>query len=223
MPNPLLIMAILFAFLSLGFFITSIVALKKRVFGVAASLALALLMLSLAGLFGTISIATQGYRALTREEVAAVVKVEPIGPGRFSAQFRFADGRWATLRLAGDELYVDAHILKWKPIANFLGLHTSYELDRVAGRYAKLEDEQTKARTVFTLSQKKPVDIFSLRRLYPFLFKPLLDAEYGSATFVTAGEAAEFEVRVSTTGLLIRRVPGAGSALTGGKESRKNN
>ena len=124
--------------------------------------------------------------------------------------------------IAGDELYVDAHILKWKPLANFLGLHTSYELDRVAGRYLKLEDEQTKARTVFFLSQKKPIDIFNLRRRYT-LFRPLLDAEYGSATFIAADQAAEFEVRVSTTGLLIRKVGGAGSALSGGKESNKKN
>lgn len=156
MPGPLIIIVILFAALSFMFFITGIVALKKkRLFGVAVSLTLALLMLSLAALFGTITLATQGYRALTREEVAAVVKTEPIGPSRFKAWFHFPDGREATFSIAGDELYVDAHILKWKAIANFFGLHTSYELDRVAGRYIKLEDEQTKARTVFALSQKK--------------------------------------------------------------------
>jgi hypothetical protein len=162
-------------------------------------------MLSLAALSGTISVATQGYRALTREDVAAVVKTEPIDPSRFQARFHFPDGREAVFSLNGDELYVDAHILKWKPIANYFGLHTSYELDRVAGRYTKLEDEQRKARTVFSLSQKKPVDMFALRRRFPLL-KPLLDAEYGSATFITSNKAADFEVRVSTTGLLIRKV-----------------
>jgi hypothetical protein len=206
MPNFLIIAAILFTVLSLVFFIAGIVALKrKRLLGTGVSLLLALLMLSLAALLGTISIATQGYRALTREEVAAVVKTEPIDPGRFQARFHFPDGREAVFSLNGDELYVDAHILKWKPIANYFGLHTSYELDRVAGRYSKLEDEQTKARTVFSLSQKKPVDMFTLRRRFPLL-NPLLDAEYGSATFIAATKAAEFEVRVSTTGLLIRKV-----------------
>jgi hypothetical protein len=41
--------------------------------------------------------------------------------------------------------------------------------------------------------------------MFPLL-RPLLDAEYGSATFITANKAAEFELRVSTTGLLIRKV-----------------
>jgi hypothetical protein len=206
MPNFLIITAVLFAILSLLFFIAGIFALKKKnLLGTGVSLLLALLMLSLAALFGTVTVATQGYRALTREEVAAVVKTEPIGPGRFQARFHFPDGREAVFGLNGDELYVDAHILKWKPIANYLGLHTSYELDRAAGRYTKLEDEQTKARTLFALSQKKSVDMFTLRRRFPLL-KPLLDAEYGSATFIAATKAAEFELRVSTTGLLIRKV-----------------
>ena len=205
LPNFLIIAAILSAVLSLAFFVAGIIALKKkRLLGAGISLLLALLMLSLAALSGTISVATQGYRALTREEVAAVVKTEPIGPGSFRARFHFPDGREAVFGLNGDELYVDAHILKWRPLANYFGLHTSYELDRVAGRYTKIEDEQTKARTVFSLSQEKPVDMFTLRRRLPIL-KPLLDAEYGSATFIAANKPAEFEVRVSTTGLLIRK------------------
>ena len=38
------------------------------------------------------------------------------------------------------------------------------------------------------------------------LLGPLVDAEYGSATFVAATRPATFEVRVSTTGLLARPV-----------------
>src|SRR5205809_310070 len=40
------------------------------------------------------------------------------------------------------------------------------------------------------------------------LLGPLVDAEYGSATFVAATRPATFEVRVSTTGLLARPAPG---------------
>ena len=110
------------------------------------------------------------------------------------------------VELAGDDLYVDAHILKWKPIVNILGMHTDYELDRVAGRYADIADERTKARTIFPLTHEKPLNMFSLRQRYRFL-EPLVDAEYGSASFVTADRPAELELRISTTGLLIRTVP----------------
>ncbi len=69
----------------------------------------------------------------------------------------------------------------------------------------RLQDEQLRPRTVFALADDKLVDMFQLRRRFPLL-KPLVDAEYGSATFMLASERARFEVRVSTTGLLIRRV-----------------
>jgi hypothetical protein len=47
------------------------------------------------------------------------------------------------------------------------------------------------------------VELFRLRQRYAFL-APLYDAEYGSATFVQVKEPAELEVRVSTSGLLVR-------------------
>ncbi len=162
-----------------------------------------LLLLSLGALAGTVAIGTQGYRALTREDLAARLTVRPAGPQRFVATVRFPDGREATFDLAGDEIYVDAHILKWKPLANVLGLHTAYELDRVAGRYQSIEQERSALRTVHSLAQDKPLDLFRLRQRYAFL-GTLLDAEYGSATFVSVTRPAELELRVSTSGLLLR-------------------
>jgi hypothetical protein len=160
----------------------------------------------LAALAGVIGIGMQGYRALTREEVAARVVVQPLGPQRFSATFHLP-GRPETIyyELAGDAIYVDAHILKWKPIVNVLGLHTAYELDRVSGRYQDVEQERSAPRTVYTLTPERRVDLFGLRTRYAFL-APVLDAEYGSGTFVRVTAPAELEILVSTTGLLIRPV-----------------
>jgi hypothetical protein len=159
----------------------------------------------LASVLGGLVLGVQGYRALTHEETAATVRTEPIAPKRFRAHFRFADGREMSYTLMGDELYVDARVLKWRPIANVFGLHTAYELDRVAGRYVDLAEEQRSARTVYTLAAGRPVDLFALRKRYTAM-SPLLDAEYGSATFAAANAPAQYEVRVSTTGLLVRRV-----------------
>jgi hypothetical protein len=164
-----------------------------------------LLLVALGALSGTISIGVQGYHALTHEALAARLHVRPEGPQRFQATLRYPDGREATFHLAGDEIYVDAHILKWKPVANVLGLHTAYELDRVAGRYRDIAQERSAPRTVYQLSEERPVDLFGLRRRYEFL-SPLLDAEYGSATFVPVSKPVELELRVSSSGLLIREV-----------------
>jgi hypothetical protein len=171
-----------------------------------------MLLLALGGMVGAIGIGVQGYHALTREEVVAIISVQPHAsptsptPQRFAATFRFPDGREAQFELGGDEIYVDAHILKWKPMANYIGLHTSYELDRVGGRYRAIEQERSEPRTLYPLSQPKAVDLFNLRRRYAFL-APLLDAQYGSATFVPVTQPARLELRVSTTGLLVRDAP----------------
>lgn len=169
-----------------------------------ASLAAAL-SLALAALCGTISVGIRGYRALTQEVLAATIQTEPLGARRFRATVTLADGRLFMFDLAGDAVYVDAHILKWRPVVNLLGLHTVYELDRIAGRYRALGDEQAGERTVYSLARAKPIDAFDLARRY-WLLRPLVDAEYGSATFINATEPALFEIRVSTTGLLVRRI-----------------
>jgi hypothetical protein len=164
---------------------------------------LGLLLLSLGALSGAVALGIQGYRALTHEELAARISVRPAGPQKFAATVRYPDGRSQVFDLAGDELYVDAHILKWKPIANLIGLHTAYELDRVAGRYQAIEQERSAPRTVYLLREERPVELFRLRQRYAFL-APLYDAEYGSASFVQVLQPTELELRVSTTGLLMR-------------------
>jgi hypothetical protein len=179
---------------------------RRRAMRFTVATLLGLLLLVSAAFLLTLGLATRGYQALTREAVAARVTVKPVAPHRFTAQFRLPDGQETSFDLAGDQIAVDAHILKWKPVVNMLGLHTAYELDRVAGRYVELTQERNGPRTVYSLSQNKRGNIFRLRRRYALL-APLLDVSYGSGTFVLADRPATFEVRVSTTGLLIREIP----------------
>lgn len=181
--------------------IVSFVKLKLPKSGI--EMVVGLLLVTFGAIAGTISVGMVGYRTLAYEEVAARIVVRPTGAQRFTAVIRFPEGREAKYALAGDEIYVDAHILKWHPYANLIGLHTAYELDRVAGRYRDVKDERDGKRTVHSLARDKPVDLYALRLRYKFL-SPLLDAEYGSASFVPVTRPAELELRVSATGLLIR-------------------
>lgn len=183
---------------------------RRRMLGGVTGSLVGVLGLTLAALCGVLAAGTQGYRALTLEETAARVEIVPTGERAFRATFRLpGEDSARTYRLAGDQIYVDAHILKWKPFANLLGLHTAYELDRLAGRYLDIEAARTGERTIHDLSREKPLDLdlFELRRAFPVL-GPLVDAEYGSATFVSADDTATYEIRVSTSGLLARRVAG---------------
>jgi hypothetical protein len=202
--SPFLLAALVLGGLGAILILAGLVALfRARLLRFALRTLAGLLLISLGALAGSVALGVQGYRALTREDVAARLFVRPSGEQRFAATIRYPDGREVSYDVAGDEIYVDAHILKWKPIANLLGLHTSYELGRLAGRYRDIEQERSAPRTVYPLSPARPVDLFDLRQRYAFLSK-LLDADYGSATFVPVTQPAEMEVRVSTTGLLMR-------------------
>jgi len=171
----------------------------------------AALCLSVGALCATIAVGIRGYNALTQEVVAATIVTEPLAPQRFRATVTLPDSSVRMFDLAGDAIYVDAHILKWRPLANLLGLHTAYELDRIAGRYARLADEQGRERTVYSLATNKPFNTFDLARRY-WVLRPFVDAQYGSATFINATAAGglrdarqvTYEIRVSTSGLLVR-------------------
>lgn len=203
--DPLILLAVALALLAAACAAAGVYALRGRRFvGGLGGVTLALLLLAVGALCATLSVATRGYRALTHEEVAAVVETRPTGEQTFRAVFRLPDGTRRSFRILGDQLYVDARIVKWKPLLNVLGLHTAYELDRVGGRYRSLEDARAAPRTVYRLGEDRPVDLFELKRRLPLL-DPLVDAEYGSATYLAVRDTALLEVRVSTSGLLIRR------------------
>lgn len=207
--SPYFLVAVALLVLGTILTIAGFVALMRaRVGSFTLRTVLGLTLVSLGGLVGMIAFGIQGYQTLTREEIAAQISVSPIAPQRFAATFRYPDGRVANFIIAGDEIYVDAHILKWQPLANLFGLHTAYELDRVAGRYRDIEQERTAERTIHSLSQDRPVNLFGLRQRHTFL-AILLDAKYGSATFVPVIQPAELELRISTTGLLMREVSAA--------------
>jgi len=179
---------------------------RRRLLHSLVSVLSALLCLALAGLLAAVTIGIHGYRALTAEEVAAVVQTEPVGPQHFRATVTMRDGRVGQFEILGDALYVDARILKWKPIVNILGLQTAYELDRVGGRYNAVPDERHRPHTVFPLGQDHMVNVFGFVHRHPSVLAPLVDATYGSGTFITVARPSKYEVRVSTTGLLIRAV-----------------
>src|SRR6266566_3506751 len=95
----------------------------------------AVLCLTIGVLLAAITVGIRGYRSFTQEALAATVKTEPLGPHHFRATVTLADNSLHMFDLAGDAVYIDAHVLKWRPIGTLLGLETVYELDRIAGRY----------------------------------------------------------------------------------------
>jgi len=176
--------------------------LRARLFRFAFSALLSVVLLAAGAVLALLALGTEGMKALTKEEAAARIKVVPTGLQRYDATVTFPDGRVQTYDLAGDDIYIDGHIVKWTALANMLGLHTSYRLDRIAGRYRAIEQETTARRTVYSIGAPAMVDLVALGRRLPL--RDFFDAEYGSASYVPVSEPRELDLMVSTTGLLLR-------------------
>jgi hypothetical protein len=204
MVHPLIVVVLIASLFGAVALVTMLQAVKKfRVLQAARNGIFVLLSFSVTALAGFLYIANHGYKAFTREVTAATVSISPTGQQQFTARFLFPDSTEQKFAIAGDQLYVDAHILKWHPLLNLIGIHTTYELDRVAGRYLTLDDERAKPRTVYSLSKTGTLNMFHLRKKIARL-KPLLDAEYGSATFVGTEKTESVRITVSVSGLMVR-------------------
>jgi len=203
----LVLLSFCFTALGLAFLGLAVRAFRaRRWVGTALSTLAGALLLSLSALSATLSVSIRGYRALTSEQVAMTVTTVPTGPRSFQAYVELPGGRDTTLAVRGDQVLVDARILKWRYVGNLLGLHTRYQLDRLTGRYVDIDDERNLERSVHSLRAHEPLDLFDLARRYSPL-RLLVDAEYGSATYIDVKEPARFQVSVSTTGLLVREIP----------------
>lgn len=186
------------------FFMSASHALKKKkILRAGKAFVSALLLFLVALSAGLIRLANHGYHTLIREECAAVVSVQSIGKQQFKTHIVFPDSSVKEFECSGDQLYIDAHILKWHPLLNVIGIHTTYELDRIGGRYIAFEEERSRPRTVHSLSPNRVLNMFDLSKKWSILH-PIVDAAYGSATFVDTDASGVFDIMVSTSGLLIR-------------------
>ncbi len=144
------------------------------------------------------------YRQLSKEEPVATLSFERLGEQLFEATLVHNDGREETFELRGDQWQLDARIIKWRGFMGGLGIKPGYRLDRISGRYYSLSEERSAERTVYALEQEGwGPDIWAWANQHP-AWLPVVDARYGSATFVPMADNALFEVRLSSSGLLAR-------------------
>lgn len=191
--------------LTIYFLIGFISRVKKlKLLGASGKLANSLLFCLLSISLSFFLIGVSGYHALTYEEILAEVEITPIEHQKFKAVLRHKNGTEMDFELFGDEIEIQANILKWKSWSNILGLRTSYRLDRVVGRYSNLSDEKNKQRSVFSLVDEDDPDIASWRQQYEYL-NFLLDVEHGSASFVSAKKSQRYKLLVTNDGLILRK------------------
>jgi hypothetical protein len=156
------------------------------------------------------------YHELTEEEPVATVSFRKMGEREFLATVARPGGEKRDFKLRGDLWQLDARIIKWKGIFSLLGVHPGYQLDRISGRYVSLEAERSRERTVYSLHREGLG--FDLWENAQKGWSPLIDARYGSATYLPMADGAIFEVTLSSTGLVGRPLNGSAEEAMGSWE-----
>ena len=176
---------------------------RRRLFGgvLTGATALVLILLSVCAALIAANLVT--YQRLSFEQPAGELQLTRAGPREFSAVLTYPTGERARFALQGDEWQVDARVLKWHSFVNLIGFDTAYRLERISGRYTRVEDERTQARTVYALNQPQRIDPWELVHAYRS-WVPWIDAHYGSAVFLPMADGALYEIKVSQSGLVAR-------------------
>jgi hypothetical protein len=176
---------------------------RRRVVGglLAGTSALVLILLSAGAALIAVNLLT--YRRLSMEQPAGELQLTRTGEREYRAVLTYPSGEHADFALRGDEWQIDARVLKWRAFANLIGFDALYRLDRIGGRYTRIEDERRQPRSVYALNPPQLVDPWELAHQY-HAWIPWIDALYGSATFLPMADGALYEIKVSQSGLVAR-------------------
>ena len=176
---------------------------RRRVFGGVLIGATALVLILLSVVAALIAANLLTYQRLSFEQPAGELQLTRTGDREFNAVLTYPSGEHANFALRGDEWQIDARVLKWHAFANLVGFDSAYRLDRIGGRYTRLEDERSQPRSVYSLNQPQRIDLWDLVHRY-HSWVPWMDALYGSATFLPMADGALYEIKVSQSGLVAR-------------------
>jgi hypothetical protein len=188
---------------------------RRRILGGALSGAAALVLILLSLCVALIGASLRTYQRLSFEQPAGELQFTRTGEREFNGVLTYPSGERANFALRGDEWQVDARVLKWRAFANVIGFDTAYRLERIGGRYTRIEDERAQARTVYSLNPPQFIDPWDLAHRYRS-WLPWLDAVYGSATFLPMADGALYEIKVSQSGLIARPLNQAARDAVGG-------
>ena len=144
------------------------------------------------------------YKRLTAERPIAQLTFTPVSNQVFDATLRLGNYCEEDIyRIYGDEWRIDSQFLKWKSWATLFGLNAMYRIDRLSGRYANIDDENTKNHSAHELKTSSTLDLSKLAERYNNNFPPV-DTVYGSSAYEIMQANTLYTVFVSQSGLLIR-------------------
>ena len=146
-----------------------------------------------------------GYKRLTAEQLVGIIEFSRSSADEYTARLMIDGELDRLLPLRGDEWQLDARVITWEPPATLLGLEPVYQLERLSGRYSSVESELSEPRTVHSLAEERPLDLWSLARDFPTV-TPGVDAFYGTATYLPMVDGARYRITLSRDALKARPI-----------------
>jgi hypothetical protein len=163
-----------------------------------------LALLSTAVILALSAFDVYSYSQISKEKTIATISFTKINPQQYNVSLVDNSGVEKTYQLNGDLWQLDARIIKWNKSLSSLGLSAGFRLDRLSGRYYSLEKEKTAERSVYELGNtRSTIDVWKWFREYGQGLS-IVDASYGSATYVPMEDGALFSVNLTSSGLLSR-------------------
>ena len=194
--GSLVVLALILAAVALRFLLR-LPVLKHFMLG-----CMALLTVALAGTILLTAWDLYSYRTLMKETPVATVSFTRQNPQQFRASVTI-DGKTHDYELAGDQWQMDVRMIKWNATIARLGVAPIFRLDRLSGRYQRIEDELDKPRSVYPLSESDAIDLWDWLRKSESVVK-LADTQYGTATYLPMVDGAVYLVTISQFGLVAR-------------------
>lgn len=163
-----------------------------------------LALLSVAAIVALAAYDVYSYKQVLQEQVVATINFDKIEDQHFIAVLSDKDGKEQRVELRGDQWQLDARIVKWQGYLGTFGIKPAFRLERLSGRYYDIEQETTAKRTAHAVNESLyGVDLWKLFNTHPD-WVPVIDAVYGTATYLPMKDGALFQVSLSNTGLIAR-------------------
>jgi predicted membrane metal-binding protein len=160
----------------------------------------------LAAAAGLIALDLRSYQQVLMDKSVATVSFQMVEPQAYIATVSLTDtGDTRDFYLRGDQWQMDARVIRWKSWFGRIGGKPGYKLDRLSGRYLSIEDERKRERTVHALRDEEEFGVDLWGWAYQHQGETaVIEAVYGSATFVPMADGALYEVALSHTGLVAK-------------------
>lgn len=143
-----------------------------------------------------------GYRQVESGQNIATMSFRQRAPQQYLATFVTAKGDTRYFELYGDQWQLDSRILRWHPFLLRFGMHASYRLDKISGRYLLLGEGAVDRPNSYGLFRSiAHADLWYWLNRWSSL--TLVKALHGNSTYLPMVDTGQYQISISPSGLLV--------------------